>query len=347
MYAWATETGKRSASVSPSRGMHRRGSFDRHRYKDDSRLSPIDSATSPSGDRIPRIQLLRSVSSQSTTTIATLPDRPDEPIAMLTLVSGPSPHRTSGASVTSTGSGGRHADRIPLWALAPGVGILHGSTWRGLGIHLTDFSAINLTQRQRIVRRASMTDVEQTERGARELSAGASGLRTSPMGMQSLMHALPTALPPALIEKTSRPATPASNIPLPNPASRTKGKGQSRSLEPKSDVKLLSPHSRRRSPSLARMAASTSASPRTGMHHQLVQTGLSRSCTDTRPEGLMGWKKGRKEVMEEVLEDLGAGTGAGPSRRPSACPPLPVTCHGPACPGPASPPCRLMRTLQD
>ncbi|OCF39541.1 hypothetical protein I317_06651 [Kwoniella heveanensis CBS 569] len=35
-------------------------------------------------------------------------------------------------------------DRIPLWHLAPGVGVLHGSTSASIRIKLTDFSAINL-----------------------------------------------------------------------------------------------------------------------------------------------------------------------------------------------------------
>lgn len=71
-------------------------------------------------------------------------------------------------------------DRIPLWQLAPGVGILHGSTSASIGIHINDFSAINLV--------GESGDVEQgkAEKKIKEREVDGLGIKTEVMGVDEL-----------------------------------------------------------------------------------------------------------------------------------------------------------------
>ena len=64
---------------------------------------------------------------------------PPDPVATLSVI--------TQDSLTDAHTGELVPDRIPLWALAPGVGVLHGSTAVSLGVRLGDFSACNLANR--------------------------------------------------------------------------------------------------------------------------------------------------------------------------------------------------------
>lgn len=314
MYAWPAGTDDRQtppASPIRSRSQSRRNSGDRE-IKRDMQFSPFEPAEAD--DRsVRQVQIIRSPSTTplSSALSSPVPDRPEGPIASLTVYTAPAGHRSSGGSGSARST--PHADRIPLWALAPGVGILHGSTWRGLGVHLSDFSAINLSQSQ-AVRPARNSMGEQ---GAMAVSASDFGFRTSPMDLASMLHALPSAL----VEKAARPLTPASHIPLPNPARPRPLQSRSQEVRPapqyvRSAERLSAPHQRQRS-----------RSPRGSVQH--LPSGFSRSWPDRPAEGLAGWKRGRKEIMEEILEDLGldrdllipSGRGRAASRRPSENPP--------------------------
>jgi hypothetical protein len=77
-----------------------------------------------------------------------------EPVASLTVITTPPTKLRSalsngqaqvgGSAPSSTTTAERNIERIPLWALAPGVGVLQGSTSSSIGVKLDDFSAINI-----------------------------------------------------------------------------------------------------------------------------------------------------------------------------------------------------------
>lgn len=92
----------------------------------------------------------------------------------------PLPWRIPSRSLTSNTP---PIDRIPLWQLAPGIGILHGSTSASIGIHINDFSAINLV--------GESGDVEQgeAEKKIKEREVEGLGIKTEIMGMDELRAA--------------------------------------------------------------------------------------------------------------------------------------------------------------
>lgn len=70
-------------------------------------------------------------------------------------------------------------DRIPLWALAPGVGILHGSTSASIGVRLTDFSALNLIDPLDTPEDGDRQRPDARGRG--RITSTEAGIRTSPI----------------------------------------------------------------------------------------------------------------------------------------------------------------------
>ncbi|KAK4689506.1 hypothetical protein P7C73_g607, partial [Tremellales sp. Uapishka_1] len=67
---------------------------------------------------------------------------PPQPVATLSVVTNGDP--SNRPDDPSKNASAAPLDRIPLWALAPGVGILHGSTSVSIGVKLSDFSANKL-----------------------------------------------------------------------------------------------------------------------------------------------------------------------------------------------------------
>jgi len=245
---------------------------------------------------------------------------PPDPIASLTIVStpvlvGPNEVPPTASSVTST-KGYLQSDRIPLWALAPGMNVLQGSTSASIGIKLSDFSALNLhdtcpeTGKPKPYfaaghnRMGSKSGLQKTVR-RHHSGAGEIWIDSSPIQAK---HKI--LVPP--VEAISRPSTPAtigveidtisssgrhgqkrySVVEIDNRSSRH---GRHHDLEPRSihsgaHFKIqhhLTPPEKFVAPELFASKPSAGGFPR-----------LAR---------IPHWKRGVKELMEDVLEEMNVG----------------------------------------
>ena len=245
---------------------------------------------------------------------------PRDPIASLTIVStpvsqGPAEVPPSASTIQSNAKGYLQSDRIPLWALAPGMNVLQGSTSASIGIKLSDFSALNLMDscpetgkpvpyvgagHQRM---GSKSGLNKTVR-AHHSGAGELWIDSSPIQAK---HKI--LVPP--VEAISRPSTPATSaveietttisgrplkrysvIEIDNKSSRH---GRHHDLEPRSIhsgahfqiQRHLTPPEKFIPPQLFASKPSAGAFPR-----------LAR---------IPHWKRGVKELMEDVLEELNVG----------------------------------------
>ncbi|ORY26750.1 hypothetical protein BCR39DRAFT_249478, partial [Naematelia encephala] len=186
-----------------------------------------------------------------------------DPVATLTVV-GITPSAQIAPSLITPET----VKRIPLWALAPGVGVLHGSMSASIGVKLSDFSALNISNAQ-----------TGNDGAARAFTIEEARARTYPIKPTSVSNSASVDTPP--VEPLARPYTPAHKVPaLPSGMSKIR------------TTQLSSPD--RISPAL------TPASDRTGYHDPIGSRSWSGLVSR-----VSGWKRGRKEVMEDVLEELG------------------------------------------
>ncbi|WWC92948.1 uncharacterized protein L201_007911 [Kwoniella dendrophila CBS 6074] len=208
-------------------------------------------------------------------------------------------------------------DRIPLWHLAPGVGILHGSTSNSIGIKLSDFSAINLINEQ--------TGKFDSNEAKKEISKDK--IENLGIELESIK----------LKSKTKTKSQSNSHNPSPIDDNISPIKGDNPSGDVNDNQFSLNPLNISR-PSSTNPAA-TQANPvgiskaSTTIQHQHI--GSSYDCNMklthlTPPEPrhnsltvnkynvasqswpapvsrVPGWRKGRKELMEDTLEELGLG----------------------------------------
>lgn len=134
---------------------------------------------------------------------------PPAPVATLTVTpdSATLPKLTDCATVPPP-----PGERIPLWALAPGVGILHGSTSASIGVRLGDFSAINLTETTDATRPKS-TSMPSSLHAPRGLITPSMNFQTTKNPSSTLISAQnPTKafIPP--VEAPLRPITPSKAL---------------------------------------------------------------------------------------------------------------------------------------
>lgn len=202
---------------------------------------------------------------------------PRDPIASLTIITTPShpqsrPATWSGPSDRSLPLPQAQSERLPLWALAPGMNVLQGSTSASIGIKLGDFSALNLVNNDH----ANIDSLGKALVGQRSRlhhHAGEVWIDSSPLKEK---HAI--LVPP--IDPPSRPSTPASKI---------IDDSDSRSIRSATSVlnQHLTPPDKFTPPNIFRPKGTPSSFPR-----------LAR---------IPHWKRGRKELPEDVVEDLGGG----------------------------------------
>lgn len=233
---------------------------------------------------------------------------PPDPVATLTVI-------TSGPRADGTNRVDPNApiDRIPLWALAPGVGVLHGSTSASLGIKLSDFSAINIISPTGELEGKG----KETTRGV-PVIAGISdemGIRTSPLDPRELGKTRPpvelvarkgtgTATPEPIV----RPRSTTSVRPLPA------GRGGDDGGRPDTGVVVGG----RSLPSGKACSAGNYAGqkhltppdrqphPRSLIAQRTMSTQSAQSWP-TRASRVPEWRRGRREVMEDALDEVGKG----------------------------------------
>ncbi|KIR34634.1 hypothetical protein I352_02885 [Cryptococcus deuterogattii MMRL2647] len=179
-------------------------------------------------------------------------------------------------------------DRIPLWQLAPGVGILHGSTSASIGIHINGFSAISL------VGESGNVEQGEAEKKIKEREIEGLGIKTEVMGMDELrardrIEGISEALKASAMlgRPTSRLS---STTPVPvGTSSGTKMDSSTSMGAPAYPTTHLTPPG----PSTKSIAR-----PWRLLSSQSWPAPVSK---------VSGWRKGRKEMMEDILEELKLG----------------------------------------
>ncbi|WWD20166.1 hypothetical protein CI109_104642 [Kwoniella shandongensis] len=233
---------------------------------------------------------------------------PSDPIASLTVItsSPDSPEATNFArphpllrspTATTSASVPPPIDRIPLWQLAPGVGVLHGSTSASIGIKLGDFSAINL------VGESGMIDKSEAKKEMKWSEVREMGIRTSPLVPNDGARPPVVAPLPTLLEKpisrppSTRPTATAIEIAsIPEPDQEA------------NDRPLTE------SPNMLMMTTTTNDA---GITHlsppEIVPRNLIRELSTTESSNqswpapisrVPGWRKGRRETMEDTMDEL-------------------------------------------
>ncbi|WVQ96098.1 hypothetical protein IAU59_003200 [Kwoniella sp. CBS 9459] len=193
-------------------------------------------------------------------------------------------------------------DRIPLWHLAPGVGVLHGSTSASIGIKLADFSAINLVGEGGVIESRAL------RKELRKTAVHDLGIKTSPLNVtDEAVDPISMTMGLALLEQPiSRPSSTAPTpigIPGKNEHSSTSGDklsppGAGRP-KPKVPITHLTP---------------PDAKLRSMSSHRANLTHSSQSQLQSWPAPVSrvpGWRKGRKEMMEDTLDELDLSCTAG------------------------------------
>lgn len=196
---------------------------------------------------------------------------PSDPVASLTVV-GADEVITVDQSFESKGSitSQSTVDRIPLWALAPGVGVLHGSTSASIGVKLSDFSAIALTE--------ETTSKKTSSTGQGVITREEAGIKITSIDMRSLAD---QPIPP--VEAPNRPN-------IPSKALVQMGK----SIRPGRDRVAQYKETHLSPPEVAKPTVHLSPLSRTTSWPGSVNK-------------VPGWKKGRKEQMADTLEELAIG----------------------------------------
>lgn len=300
---------------------------------DNHRESPVHNSSS-SGSR--GLRRRHSEQSLPQTQLSSARSYPRDPIASLTIISTPNhpqsrPSTSSGILTsppiqsTPPPTGGSlsqshsqsqlqplpQSDRLPLWALAPGMNVLQGSTSASIGIKLGDFSSLNLVNNDHeninSLGRALVGNRSRLNHHAGEVWIDSSPLRSKQR------HILASPLPPLppLIKPPSRPSTPASRIM--DIGDRDTG-SDTRSIKSRTSQRHLPYHQHPHQHQHQHQAQQE--------HHlspqdqftppNLFQSSKSQSHHHhhgqfPRLARIPHWKRGRKELMEDVLEDLGKG----------------------------------------
>lgn len=179
-------------------------------------------------------------------------------------------------------------DRIPLWQLAPGVGILHGSTSASIGIHINDFSAINL------VGESGNVEQGEAEKKIKEREVEGLGIKTEVIGMDEMgardgTEGISETLKASAMlgRPTSRPS---STTPVPVGTSSGTKMDSSTSM---GATTYPTTHFTPPEPSTKSIARSWRL--------------LSSQSWPAPVSKVSGWRKGRKEMMEDILEELKLG----------------------------------------
>lgn len=221
-----------------------------------------------------------------------------DPIASLTIVSSPVPFapgaqgatppqlpNTASSCGTNANRGYTQSDRIPLWALAPGMNVLQGSTSASIGIKLSDFSALNMVNQGDDAPRTISSDAA-PKIGVVEMPDGGIGLAKTLRGHHSgavwvdsspIQAKHKILVPP--VEPISRSSTPANidNI----------GNNGDSGHPSVGHRQHLTPPEKFTPPDLFGAAPRSVAFPK-----------LAR---------IPHWRRGRKELAEDVLEELSKG----------------------------------------
>ncbi|WVW86766.1 hypothetical protein I302_108820 [Kwoniella bestiolae CBS 10118] len=189
-------------------------------------------------------------------------------------------------------------DRIPLWHLAPGVGILHGSTSNSIGIKLSDFSAINLLGEDGHIDRHE-GDVLKKEVDRKEVEE--LGIKTEKVSSyHDLLKETNSTNPDAnslrvhpaqLIEmaKAITISRPSSTAPLPQPVGISKPPAPAHAQTEELKLTHLTP-----------------PNPNPNHYRSLPKAVNGSSQSWPAPVSRVpGWRKGRKELMEDTLDELG------------------------------------------
>lgn len=192
---------------------------------------------------------------------------PPAPVASLIVTSAPS-SSPSGVTVPPP------VDRIPLWALAPGVGVLHGSTSACVGVRLGDFSALNLEDEQSRLGASGSVRIRNDSFHRPKTTGQSTG--TSLDSHRLRMPLIAPPFPP--IETPARPITPY--------------KALTRHVGVVIPVKQASTH------------LSPTDTPGSIPISQKISSWPSPLIK------VLGWRKGRKEQMKDTLEQLGCGVEA-------------------------------------
>ncbi|WVQ74992.1 hypothetical protein IAR50_004600 [Cryptococcus sp. DSM 104548] len=185
-------------------------------------------------------------------------------------------------------------DRIPLWHLAPGVGILHGSVSASIGIRLGDFSAVNLVGDSGRIEKGEadkrIMEREMDDLGVKTEVMGNDELRaTDGIGVDVSGFVQGNLEASGLLERpTSRPSSTAP-ISLAGGRTSLNSDGNKPSGNDTTPLVLSIPPGRKQK-SLPRRWQSHSAGSQ------------SWPAPVTR---LPGWRKGRKEMMEDILDEMG------------------------------------------
>ncbi|KAK8849541.1 hypothetical protein IAR55_004876 [Kwoniella newhampshirensis] len=307
--------------------------------KDDAVVSSFISPNGQGHDTTSPILLTRHISSSSDAGVAngfetkmtvssetdigknihSLKRHPSDPIASLTVINSSldpsneeesqtkSPSRPRPADLTRTQTSTSvppPVDRIPLWQLAPGVGVLHGSTSASIGIKLSDFSAINL------VGEGGKIDKSDAQKGMKSFQVKEMGIRTSPMDLSSTSHL-------STIEKDSDTHFPTGynkdgkgggglvSLPalLKQPISRPS------STAPPAAVNIAAIPSKPTMTTTINAQGVTHLSPPEVVPRSLAKIALTHGGQSwpSPVSRVPGWRKGRKEMMEDIMDEIAPG----------------------------------------
>ncbi|OCF61932.1 hypothetical protein L486_01596 [Kwoniella mangroviensis CBS 10435] len=261
----------------------------------------------------------------------------DDPIASLTVISSSPPtadetsttlerkksNESSKSHISPTSGHGLSPgtvpppiDRIPLWHLAPGVGILHGSTSSSIGIKLSDFSAINLVgdSGNAGMNGDGISNGDILKKEVRKSEVEELGIKTEQISNLNYHDLLKdnhshTSLHISHTHDTLSTGTgtdaggitisrPSSTTPLPQPIGIPKPPFDQVSTRQKThDHAHLTPPNHH---------------PRPVLPNRDVSMG-QRINSNSNPSWpapvsrVPDWRKGRKELMEDTLEEMGLG----------------------------------------
>lgn len=217
-------------------------------------------------------------------------------------------------------------ERIPLWALAPGVGVLHGSTSASIGVKLEDFSAVNLGKQPREstpllvdpFRNRDGTETTINVEGAnggmvKQLAradlAGVTTVAQTTANTQVNVTVQASAKPGLTVERllhsdvessSSRPITPVIRPISGVGQAAQRGTVQHTERKPVQGERQFGKHLTppdQRPDNLMR-----SQSQDVYTIHTLGGESASWSTPRAR---VSGWRRGRKEHVEDILEELG------------------------------------------
>ncbi|WWC65727.1 uncharacterized protein I303_108349 [Kwoniella dejecticola CBS 10117] len=262
---------------------------------------------------------------------------PDDPIASLTVIASPSPPKSSSLQRARSHESIRDArhhlpgnsmstpmtkpiDRIPLWHLAPGIGILHGSTSASIGIKLSDFSAINFANESSDDRTQGTgigISKNHAQKGIKKHQIAEMGISTTPLLVEEagpgflenpLNISRPSSTNPVGIPPTTSTVIDQNQTTVnvhDNPTSTSQLNRNSLENVPLDMDRLTPPN-----PHIANLTMATN-----GQNAKVSVNGnIAAHGSQSWPAPISrvpGWRKGRKDMMEDTLEEMGIGMGMG------------------------------------